>query len=70
MALCDAGKMLLGIKIIDKNGGKPSTLRFIGRYFAYIPSALIFCLGFLWVAFDKKKRGWHDMLAGTLVVKE
>lgn len=64
------GKMLLGIKIIDKNGDKPSTLRFIGRYFAYIPSALIFCLGFLWVAFDKKKRGWHDMLAGTLVVKE
>ena len=26
-------------------------------------------LGFIWVAFDAKKQGWHDKLAGTLVVK-
>ena len=24
-------------------------------------------LGFLWIAFDKRKQGWHDKLAGTVV---
>jgi len=28
-----------------------------------------FFLGIFWVAFDKKKQGWHDKLAGTVVVK-
>jgi uncharacterized RDD family membrane protein YckC len=27
------------------------------------------CLGFLWIAFDKRKQGWHDKLAGTVVVR-
>ena len=22
----------------------------------------------IWVAFDKQKRGWHDMMAGTLAI--
>lgn len=35
----------------------------------YILSTLPLCLGFIWIAFDGKKRGWHDMIAGTLVVK-
>lgn len=65
------GKMAMGVKIIDaRTGGKPSTAKFIGRYFAYIPSSIVLGLGFLWVAFDKQKRGWHDMLAKTLVVKK
>ena len=65
------GKILLSIKIIDaKTGGKPSLWRFIGRYFAYFVSMLPLGLGFLWVAFDKKKQGWHDKLAGTILVKD
>jgi len=27
-------------------------------------------LGFFWIIWDKKKQGWHDKIAGTLVVKE
>ena len=27
-------------------------------------------LGFLWIAFDSEKRGLHDWLSGTYVVKE
>ncbi|MGR3985112.1 MAG: RDD family protein, partial [Gammaproteobacteria bacterium] len=30
---------------------------------------LFFGLGLLWVAFDKRKQGWHDKLAGTVVIK-
>jgi uncharacterized RDD family membrane protein YckC len=27
-------------------------------------------LGFLWALWDNKQQGWHDKLAGTLVVKD
>jgi len=35
----------------------------------YLISALIFYLGFIWIAFDRKKQGWHDKIAGTCVIK-
>ncbi len=65
------GKILLDLKIIDaETGGKPGTAQCIGRYFAYYVSMIPFMLGILWVAFDRRKQGWHDKLAGTLVVKD
>ncbi len=64
------GKMAMSARIVDATTGKkPSTGQLIGRYFAYIPSTLALCLGFLWIAFDPKKQGWHDKLAGTVVVR-
>ena len=63
------GKMILNIAIVDANtGGKPSTGQFIGRYLGYYLSMLPLLLGFFWVAFDKRKQGFHDKLAGTLVI--
>ncbi|MBW2651381.1 MAG: RDD family protein [Deltaproteobacteria bacterium] len=35
----------------------------------YIISKLPFFLGFIWVAFDGRKQGWHDKIAGTYVIK-
>ena len=65
------GKMLVSAVIVDaKTLSKPSTGQLIGRYLAYYASTLPLCLGFLWVAFDKRKQGWHDKIAGTLVVKK
>jgi uncharacterized RDD family membrane protein YckC len=65
------GKMLFGMYIVDaKTGGKPSTGQLIGRYAAYYVSMLGIFLGFVWVAFDARKQGWHDKLAGTVVVKK
>ena len=64
------GKMALSAKIVDaRTGNEPSAGQYIGRYFAYILSALPLCLGFLWIAFDPKKQGWHDKLAGTVVIR-
>lgn len=64
------GKMLVSAKIVDaKTGQAPSTGQLIGRYLAYYVSMIPLFLGFVWVAFDKQKQGWHDKLAGTLVVK-
>jgi len=65
------GKMLVSAKIVDANTlGAPSTGKLIGRYFAYFVSTIPLCLGFLWIAFDKRKQGWHDKLAGTLVIRD
>ena len=64
------GKMLLKLTVIDaKTGGKPSTAQFIGRYLGYYLAGIPLLLGIFWVGFDKRKQGWHDKLAGTLVVK-
>lgn len=62
-------EMALNIKIVNANdGGKLSVGQLIGRYFAYIPAMLVFLIGIIWVAFDKRKQGWHDKLAGTVVI--
>lgn len=64
------GKMALKLKIVDaKTGNRLSLGQAIGRYFAYIISMIPFGLGFIWVGIDGKKQGWHDKLAGTVVIK-
>ena len=65
------GKMVFRAKILDaKTGEGPSLGQCIGRYFAMFLSALPLGAGFIWIAFDKRKQGWHDKLAGTVVIKE
>lgn len=64
------GKMAIKAKIVDeKTGGKPSTGQLIGRYLGYYVSILPLMLGIIWVGIDKRKQGFHDKLAGTLVVR-
>ncbi|MEC5218436.1 putative RDD family membrane protein YckC [Actimicrobium sp. GrIS 1.19] len=64
------GKMVIGARIVDaKTGGAPSFAQQLIRYVGYFISAIPFCLGFIWVGFDKRKQGWHDKLAGTVVVR-
>ena len=64
------GKMVLKLKIVDAGTGNKLTFgQAIGRYFAYILSAIPFFLGYIWVGFDKRKQGWHDKLAGTIVIR-
>jgi uncharacterized RDD family membrane protein YckC len=64
------GKMLIGAKIVDARSGEaPSVGQCVGRYFGYFVSTLPLCLGHIWIAFDRRKQGWHDKLAGTVVIK-
>ena len=64
------GKMLWGARIVDaRTGLPPSTGQMVGRYLGYFVSTLGLGLGFVWVAFDARKQGWHDKLAGTVVVR-
>jgi len=62
--------MVLSIKVFNTEGNKPglgtAALReIVGKTI----STLVIYLGFLWIAFDMKKEGWHDKIAGTCVVK-
>jgi uncharacterized RDD family membrane protein YckC len=64
------GKMVLGLTIVDATTrGKPSTGQFIGRYLGYYVSTIPLLLGLIWVGIDKRKQGWHDKLAGTVVIR-
>lgn len=64
------GKMVLRLRIVDAGSGQTmSTGQCVGRYFAYLVSIIPLFLGFVWIAFDKRKQGWHDKLAGSVVVR-
>ena len=63
------GKIALAMKIVDAaTGGPPSTARLALRFLAYFVSALPLVLGFLWIAVDRRKQGWHDKIARTIVI--
>ncbi len=63
------GKMAISAVIVDaRTGGRPSIGQWVGRYLAYIIAFIPLGLGVLWVAFDRRKQGWHDKLAKTVVV--
>jgi len=64
------GKIAAGLWIVDaKSGEKPTTGQCVGRYLGYYVSLLPLGAGILWVAFDRRKQGFHDKLAGTVVVR-
>ncbi|MFC5473339.1 RDD family protein [Paraherbaspirillum soli] len=64
------GKMAISATIVDdKTGGPPTLTQYIVRYLGYIVATIPFGLGLVWVGFDKKKQGWHDKMAGTVVVR-
>jgi uncharacterized RDD family membrane protein YckC len=64
------GKMVIGARVVDattlgKLGTFQAILRYVGYYIAMIP----LFIGIIWVAFDARKQGWHDKIAGTLVIR-
>jgi uncharacterized RDD family membrane protein YckC len=64
------GKMATRTRIADAaTGGPPSKQQCVVRYLGYFVSIFGLGLGFLWVAFDRRKQGWHDKLAGTVVIR-
>jgi len=63
------GKRVLQLKVTDELGNRIGFGRATGRFFAKIVSSMFFCIGFIMVGLTDRKRGLHDMLAGTLVMK-
>ncbi len=63
------GKMLFRMKVVDaKTEGRISDFQVFLRSFGYFVSVSVFCLGFFWINLNKRRRGWHDYLADTVVI--
>jgi uncharacterized RDD family membrane protein YckC len=62
------GKILLGVRIVGRNGQRISFLQAIIRYLGYLLSVLALFVGFGWILVDNRRQGWHDKLARTFVV--
>jgi uncharacterized RDD family membrane protein YckC len=62
------GYRVTGLRVVRERDGGPITAgQAIGRLLCYIISG-IFYLGFIWILFDARRQGWHDKLAGTVVI--
>ncbi|GAA4328665.1 hypothetical protein GCM10023149_32820 [Mucilaginibacter gynuensis] len=64
------GKLICKLAVVNIHGGRETFLQALGRNFGKILSSLICGLGFLNVAWDSKRQGWHDQLAKTYVIKK
>ncbi len=64
------GKQIVNIKVCDMNGERIGIGKAIGRNLAKIVSVLTGFLGYLISFFNRKQQCLHDMIAGTLVVKD
>jgi uncharacterized RDD family membrane protein YckC len=64
------GKMALGMKVVRPDGSRVDLGRAFGRYFAKLLSMIILGIGYIMIAFDSEKRGLHDMICDTRVVRQ
>ena len=64
------GKLLTGVELIEYGSLKISRKRVFVREFLARPLAAFWAgVGLIWAAWDPKRQGWHDLLAGTQVVE-
>lgn len=61
------GKLITGTRVVNEQGGKPRWGQVVGRTFArFIPFEAFSVL----FANDTERRGWHDSLPKTYVVRK
>jgi uncharacterized RDD family membrane protein YckC len=54
----------------DEDGGPITWGKAILRLIGFWVSSAVFYLGFIWIFIDKRRRGWHDLIAGTVVIEQ
>jgi uncharacterized RDD family membrane protein YckC len=61
---------LVGLRIVrEEDGGRLDPARVAVRFGGYYLSSAFLLVGLIWALFDARKQGWHDKLAGTVVVR-
>lgn len=63
------GKLALGLRVYGADGGKLSSARICGRFFAEVLSSFFFMAGYIIAAFDDQRRTLHDRICSTRVLK-
>jgi uncharacterized RDD family membrane protein YckC len=64
------GMAILNIGVVRKDGTRSLILRNIVRFLGCIISIIPLHIGFLWMLFDRHQQGWHDKIAGTIVIEK
>lgn len=64
------GKIALELKVTDAGGGRLTFRKAVLRNVSKMLSSLLLMIGYLVVAFTRKKQALHDLIAGALVVKQ
>lgn len=63
------GKWLLGIRIVRRDLTRDvARWRYALRMVMIFPASIVAGIGIFWMVFNKERRGWHDMVAGTVVI--
>ena len=63
------GMRAAGIRVVrDRDGGPIDGGTAVVRLVGFWVSGAVFYLGYVWVLIDPRRRGWHDLLAGTCVI--
>ena len=58
-----------GIRVVnDRDGSRIGWGAALLRLVGFWVSGAVFYLGFIWILIDSRRRGWHDLLAGTCVI--
>ena len=64
------GQLALGIQVRSElDGSRISFGRACLRFIGFLVSTWALYIGLIWVAFDPRKQGWHDKIAGTVVIR-
>lgn len=64
------GQRIFKLRVVDANTGQPITIgKALLRVLGLVVSFLVCFIGVIWVAFDARKQGWADKIAGTLVLQ-
>jgi uncharacterized RDD family membrane protein YckC len=64
------GMRLFGLRVVrDRDGGPVGAGQAILRLIGYWVNGIVLYIGFIWVFVDDRRRGWHDLIAGTVVIK-
>ncbi|GAB3389946.1 RDD family protein [Lysobacter fragariae] len=62
------GKLAVGIKVTDSDGHRLARGQALGRWASHLLCYFTLYIGYIMAGFTDRKRGLHDMVAGTLVV--
>lgn len=63
------GMMVAGIRVVnDRDGSRIGWGAAILRLIGFWVSTAVFYLGLVWILVDSRRRGWHDLIAGTCVI--
>jgi uncharacterized RDD family membrane protein YckC len=63
------GGIVCGLKVVRLDGRELDWATAIVRALGCFLSLAIAGLGFIWIAFDDERQGWHDKIAGTVVLR-